>query len=112
MSVSFDKDTYVATESDGTVRLTVRRTGSLQFRRNLPLGLLPNSAEAGNDFAAIGPGTETIAAGSSTVTLTIPLVSDAIKESTELFLVELRIRAKGAELGELTRAAVIVVDDD
>ena len=72
----------------------------------------PDSAVGGDDFAAIGPGTEEIAAGSGSVTLTIPLVSDAIREPTELFLVELSAVENSAGLGELTRAAVVIVDDD
>jgi serine/threonine protein kinase len=110
--IAFDKDTYVATESDGSVRLVVRRTGNLCSAASFQWALLPNSAVAGDDFAAIGPGVEQFKPGASTVTLTIPLVSDAIKESTELFLVELRSIDNSTELGDLARAAVLVVDDD
>ncbi len=109
--IAFDKDTYVATESDGSVKVTIRRSGSAAKAATFRWRLLPNSAEAGNDYAAIGPGTETIPAGLRSVTLTIPLVSDAVKESTELFLVELS-DPENAELGDLARAAVIIVDDD
>jgi serine/threonine protein kinase len=110
--LGFDKDTYVSTESDGSIRVTIRRTGSARKAVTFSWRLVPNSAEAANDFAAIGPGTETIPAGVRSATITIPLVSDAVKESTELFLVELSDPTGGAELGELSRAAVIVVDDD
>lgn len=110
--VSFDKDTYVATESDGAVKLTVKRTRNLRSAATFRWTLIPNSAMAGDDFAAIGPGTETIPAGHSSITLTIPLVSDAIKEPTELFLVELNTVDDSARIGELARAAVIIVDDD
>ncbi|HKE93503.1 MAG TPA: protein kinase [Povalibacter sp.] len=110
--ISFDKDTYVATESDGSVKLTVRRTGSTRDAVTFHWTLLPNSAVAGEDYAAIGPGTEHIPAGRNSATLTIPLVSDAIKEPTELFLVELSADDATTQFGELTRAAVIIVDDD
>lgn len=110
--IQFDKDTYVATESDGSVTLTVRRTGSTDDEALFRWSLQPNSAEAGNDYAAIGPGIERIPAGSRTAVLTIPLVSDAIAENTELFLVELSAVEGGPALGELSRAAVILVDDD
>jgi serine/threonine protein kinase len=110
--IQFDKDTYVATESDGSVTLTVRRTGSTRDEALFRWSLKSNSAEAGNDFAAIGPGIERIPAGSRTAVLTIPLVSDAIAENTELFLVELSPVEGSAELGELSHAAVILVDDD
>jgi len=111
-SVEFDKDTYVATESDGLVKLTVRRNGSTREAARFRWALRPNSAEAGSDFAAIGPDVEEIPAGSRTVTLTIPLVSDVVAENTELFLVELESVENGPALGEQAHAAVIVVDDD
>jgi hypothetical protein len=110
--IQFDKDTYVATESDGSVTLTVRRTGSTSEEALFRWSLQANSAEGGNDFAAIGPNIERIPAGSRTAVLTIPLVSDAIAENTELFLVELSTVEDGPALGELSRAAVILVDDD
>jgi hypothetical protein len=110
--VSFDKDTYVVTESDGVARLVVKRSGSTRNAANFTWTLLSDSAVAGDDFAAIGPGTETIPAGSHSITLTIPLVSDAIKEPTELFQVEIKPADDNTQLGDQTRAAVIIVDDD
>lgn len=109
--ISFDKDTYVTTENEGAAKLTVKRTGNLRSAASFSWTLIPNSAAAGDDFAAIGPGAERFASGSNSATITIPLVSDGLKEPTELFLVEISAD-EGTERGELTRAAVIVVDDD
>jgi serine/threonine protein kinase len=111
-SVEFDKDTYVATESDAMVKLTVRRNGPTRGAARFRWALRANSAEAGSDYAAIGPGVEEVSAGSRTVTLTIPLVSDVVAENTELFLVELESLEGGPEIGEQAHAAVILVDDD
>jgi hypothetical protein len=110
--LEFDKDTYVATESDGSAHIVVERHGSTREPVSFRWNLRNNSAEAGTDFAGIGPGTETIAAGARTATLTIPLVSDAIVETTEVFLVEIEPATSGVTLGERAHAAVIVVDDD
>jgi hypothetical protein len=110
-SISFDNDTYVASESDGSVRLIVKRSGSLREEAWFRWTLKSNSAEAGTDFAAIGPGRERFAPGVASVGLTIPLVSDAIPESTELFQVELS-DFEGAAPGQTTTASVIIVDDD
>jgi protein kinase-like protein/Calx-beta domain-containing protein len=110
--LEFDKDTYVATESDGSVRIVVERHGSKDQPVTFRWSLRSNSAEMGTDFAGIGPGTETIPAGQSTATLTIPLVSDAVVENTEVFLVEIEPAQSGVTLGERSHAAVIVVDDD
>ncbi|HEU4601436.1 MAG TPA: protein kinase [Steroidobacteraceae bacterium] len=111
-TIEFEKDTYVATESDAAVRLVVKRSGSTRQAVKFKWSLKGNSAEAGTDFAAIGPDVEEIPAGQRTVHLTIPLVSDAIVENTELFLVELATVDDSATLGEVSHAAVIIVDDD
>jgi serine/threonine protein kinase len=112
VSVEFDKDTYVATESDGMVKLTVRRNGSTRGAARFRWSLRANSAEPGTDYAAIGPDIEEIPSGSRTVTITIPLVMDTIPENTELFLVELEAVDGGPEIGSQAHAAVIIVDDD
>lgn len=112
VTIEFKKDSYVTTEGEGYVRLEVRRTGSLKREVSFTWNLRPNSAEAGSDFAGIGPGTERIPAGVREFTITIPLVQDAVKESTELFLVELQVNEEGVSLGERSSAAVIIVDDD
>jgi serine/threonine protein kinase len=110
--LEFDKDTYVATESDGSVRIIVERQGSTAQAVSFRWTLRSNSAEQGTDFAGIGPGTEQIPAGARSATLTIPLVSDAIVENTEVFLVEIEPLQSGVTLGERSHAAVIIVDDD
>lgn len=110
--LEFEKDSYVTTEGEGYVRLQIRRTGSTRREVTFTWNLRPNSAEAGSDFAGIGPGTERIPAGVREFTVTIPLVQDAVKESTELFLVELQTSDEGVSLGERSSAAVIIVDDD
>ena len=113
VTIEFSKDSYVTTEGEGYVRLQVRRTGSLRREVSFTWNLRANSAEAGSDFAGIGPGTERVPAGVREFTVTIPLVQDAVKESTELFLVELQVNDKeGVSLGERSSAAVIIVDDD
>jgi protein kinase-like protein/Calx-beta domain-containing protein len=110
--LEFDKDTYVATESDGSVHVVVEREGSTKESVFFRWTLRSNSAEQGTDFANIGPGTEQIPAGSRSATLTIPLVSDAVVENTEVFLVEIEPITSGVTLGERSHAAVIIVDDD
>jgi hypothetical protein len=110
--VSFDSDTYVSSESDGSIRLIVKRKGPLRGETSFRWTLKSNSAEAGTDFAAIGPNRERMGPGVGSLGLTIPLVSDAIAESTELFQVELSGVEGGAAVGQASRASVIIVDDD
>jgi serine/threonine protein kinase len=110
--IEFEKDSYVTSEGDGSVRLIVRRTGSMRREVTFTWNLRSNSAEMGSDFAGIGPGTERIPPGVREVGITVPLVQDSIKETTELFLVELQVEGDGVVLGERSTAAVIIVDDD
>ncbi|MFC4309514.1 protein kinase [Steroidobacter flavus] len=110
--VEFDKDSYVTSEGDGSVRLIIRRTGSTRRPVTVHWTLRSNSAEMGADFAGIGPGVEIIPAGAREASITVPLVQDSIKETTELFLVELQVNEEGVSLGERSSAAVIIVDDD
>jgi serine/threonine protein kinase len=110
--IQFDKDTYVASEGDGMVKLTVKRTGSTKREAVFRWSLQPNSAEAGSDYAAIGPLTERMPPGARTAVLTVPLVDDKIKERTEMFMVELNQEEGGPAIGPQARAVVIIVDDD
>jgi serine/threonine protein kinase len=112
VTIEFDKDTYVTSEGDSSVRLVIRRAGSTRREVSFTWILRNNSAEAGADYAGIGPGTERIPAGAREASVTIPLVQDGIKESTELFLVELQVSEEGVSLGERSSAAIIIVDDD
>lgn len=112
VTIEFDKDTYVTSEGDSSVRLVIRRNGSTRRDVSFTWILRNNSAEAGADYADIGPGTERISAGAREASVTIPLVQDAVKESTELFLVELQVGEEGVSLGERSSAAIIIVDDD
>lgn len=110
--IGFPKDTYVVRESDVVVRIPVVRSrgtrGEVSFRWRIER----NSAEPGSDFGAVGPSQEFMASGQSSTVLHIPLVSDSVREGTEMFMVHIDEAGGGARLGELTRAAVIIVDDD
>lgn len=112
VTIEFDKDTYVASESDGSVRLVVKRQGPARQPVAFRWKLRSNSAEQGADFAGIGPDLDEIPAGAREKSIVIPLVSDAVVESTELFLVEIEPAQDGISLGERAHAAVIIVDDD
>jgi hypothetical protein len=112
VSIEFDQDAYVVTESDTAAHLRIRRHGSAREPITFTWNLRGNSAEAGADFADIGPVTERMPAGVREATIAIPLVSDAIVENTELFLVEIESVQEGVSLAERSHAAVIIVDDD
>ena len=73
---------------------------------------MDDSAVADRDYAALSKVREFIGPGETSKTLLIPIVSDAVAESTELFDVFIEDPAAGATLGTITQVTVIIVDDD
>jgi serine/threonine protein kinase len=111
-TIQFAKDTYVVTESEPAAAIEVVRSGSLRQPVTFRWNVRGNSAEAGSDFAAIGPGVEQIPAGARSATILVPLINDSVVENTELFLVDLEVVSEGVSVGEISHVAVIIVDDD
>mgnify|MGYP003466828765 FL=1 len=64
------------------------------------------------DYAGLGTVQGSIGPGETSKTLLIPIVSDAVRESTELFDVAIEDPTAGATLGNITQITVIIVDDD
>lgn len=112
VTIELSQDTYIVNESEPAVMVEVRRRGSTRLPVSLRWSLHANSAEAGEDYADIGPGVEQIPAGARSVTIPIPIVNDAIPESTELFLIEIESLDEHVEVGAIGSATVIIVDDD
>jgi serine/threonine protein kinase len=110
--LGFDADTVTISESAGVVPLRVVRRGGAEGAVSFSWRAIDDSALVERDYAALGTVWESIAPGESSKTLLIPIVSDAIAESTELFDVAIEDPTAGATLGPITRITVIVVDDD
>lgn len=111
-TVGFQRDTYFVIESAGAVQVTVRRQGSTAQPAAFRWTLREDSAGAGSDFADIGPGREVIPIGANAVTITIPLVSDALPEDQEMFAIELIAEPGSAALSGVTTAHIVIEDDD
>lgn len=111
-TIELSRETYTVFENDVAASVEVRRTGSASNSLRFRWSLRGVSAEAGSDFADIGPGIEEIPSGARTATILIPLVNDSIAESTELFMIEIEPLDEGVEIGRIGEAAVIIVDDD
>jgi len=93
-------------------RLTVRRRGGAHGEISFEWHTVDDSAVAGEDYAGVAGAREVMAAGQTTATLLVPIVADGVKEHTELFDVVIEHPRGGATLGAVTRAPVIIVDDD
>lgn len=66
---------------------------------------------ADDDYADFGARIERFAPGQSRITLLIPIVADAVRESTETFSVVIAASENQTQLAA-RRATIIVVDDD
>lgn len=110
--LSFSQDNYTVGESDTVARITIDRRagtdGEVSFRWRTDGA----SARPGEDFGAFEGVTERLAAGQQTAVLYVPIMSDPVKEHTELFALEIDDPQGGASLGATSRATVIIVDDD
>ncbi len=110
--LGFEADTITVSESAGAVPLRVVRRGGAAGTVSFSWRTIDDSAVADRDYAARGTVRESIGPGETSKTLLIPIVSDAVTESTELFDVVIEDPTAGATLGTITQVTVIVVDDD
>ena len=110
--LGFEADTITVSESAGAVPLRVVRRGGAAGTVSFNWRTVDDSAVTDRDYAALGTARGSIGPGETSKTLLIPIVSDAVAESTELFDVVIEDPTAGATLGAITQVTVIIVDDD
>jgi serine/threonine protein kinase len=110
--LGFAADTITVSESARVAPLRVVRRGGAEGTVSFRWRTIDGSAVADRDYAALGTIRESLGPGETSKTLLIPIVSDSIAESTELFDVVIEDPTAGATLGPITRITVIIVDDD
>jgi hypothetical protein len=108
----FTRDRYSVREGDTVARLTVLRQAGNEGEVGFRWRTIGSSAEPGEDFAEFDATSALFGPGQDTAVLYIPIVSDALREDTETFYVEIESPRGGASLGPITRAEVVVMDDD
>ena len=110
--LGFEADTITVSESAGAVPLRVVRRGGAAGTVSFSFRTIDDSAIADRDYAGLGTVQGSIGPGETSKTLLIPIVSDAVMESTELFDVAIEDPTAGATLGNIAQITVIIVDDD
>jgi len=110
--IAFAAATVLVGESDEVARLRVLRRGGTDGTISFVWRTIDDSAVGEKDYAVPGLGVEKMGPGQASTTLLVPIVSDQVKESTELFDVAIDEPTGGAQLGADARVTVIVVDDD
>ena len=102
----------VALEADGTVTVTVTRTGGTTGAVSVDYALQGGTAIGGSDFTDAG-GTLTWAAGDGAAkAIVVAIADDDEEEPAESFEVVLSNPAGGATLGEPSSATVTIFDND
>ena len=109
--LAIDPATVSVNEDDGTVTLTVNRTGGSVGIVSVGFETFDGTALAGSDYTTTN-GSLTFADGQTSATITVPILNDAIPESNEDFTVTLIGPGGGATLGTPTTSTVTIIDDD
>ncbi|MBN4066225.1 PQQ-dependent sugar dehydrogenase, partial [Ahrensia sp. AH-315-G08] len=109
-SIFLGSTSYAVNETEEFVTITIERTGDLSGAVDVQYATNPDGASQGVDFIDTD-GTATIAAGESIVSVTIPIIDDALSEATENFNVSLITVSSGSLLFPRT-ANVLILDDE
>ncbi|MCX2576362.1 Calx-beta domain-containing protein, partial [Pedobacter sandarakinus] len=112
-AVSLAINSVTALESDGNIVFTVTLSGNTQNAISINYATADNTAFAGNDYVA-RTGTITFPAGSvngAIQTISIPIINDAITESSETFKVILSGATSPATITQAEGIATITDND-
>jgi serine/threonine protein kinase len=96
-------------EWEGSARVSIRRTGSLDEEATVVWWTTDGTAVADEDYAVLGARVARFAVGEDTQVLHIPLIADSLAESRESFFVNLGGERAGRAV---TQLEVVVLDDD
>ena len=110
-TIQFSAAEYSVSEGNGSVVLTVVRSGGAGFAVSANYTTANGTATAGNDYAAMAS-TVTFAPGEYSKNITVPITQDAISEPTESFPVALSNPGPNAALGSPSTATVTIFDDE
>ncbi|HWS85406.1 MAG TPA: DUF4394 domain-containing protein [Pyrinomonadaceae bacterium] len=110
--LQLDASSYTVDEDDGSLIVTVNRTGGSSGTVMVNYSTAPAfGATPGQDYTPV-TGTLTFGPGETTQTFAVPILEDALVESTEQFNVILSGPVGGAALGTPSTAGVTIVDND
>ncbi|WP_414567542.1 PA14 domain-containing protein [Nostoc sp. CCY 9925] len=113
-TIILSSSTTSVNESDGTVTVTVLRSGNLSGTSSIKYATLAGTATVGNDYANGGEeieGTLNFAPGESSKQIIIPIFDDALAESDENFSVAID-QPEGATLGTQRTLGITIKDND
>lgn len=110
--ITFDPDSYTVGEADGTVLISVRRSGNTNRLVTVNFAASNGTAMAGNDYVATN-GTLVFAAGDTVTNFTVSILNDSLtSEGNESVILTLSNPIGGGTLGEPNTASLMILDDD
>jgi hypothetical protein len=111
-ALQFSASAFSITEGQGSVTITVTRTGGSAGQVGVTYNTGPSSAVAGQDYTAV-TGTLIWENGDTMAkTFNVPIIDDTLVEGPETFFVNLNSPTGGATLGAPAAATVTIADND
>ena len=110
-SFAFSTASTDAEEDDGTLTLTVARTGDTLVAATVSYATVDDTATGGSDFTAIASTELDFTASEASKTITVSLTDDSADEPSEAFTVSLTAIAH-AQLGSTSSHTVNIADND
>ncbi|WP_254508368.1 Calx-beta domain-containing protein [Anatilimnocola floriformis] len=110
-ALQFSSATYSVSETNGTVTITVTRTGGSDGAVSVAYATSNGTAAAGSDYTATS-GVLNFAAGEISKSFTIPIINDTAIESPETITLTLSNPTGGATLGGVATATLTIISDD
>ena len=111
-SVQFSAADYSALESDGTITITVTRTGGDDGAITVDYATTDGSATAGSDYTAATGTLSWDDDNADPMTFTVDVVNDAALEDSETVALSLSNPTGGATLGTPAGSTLTIADDD
>jgi hypothetical protein len=110
--LQFSSASYITALDQGSVTLTVTRTGSTTGTAAVQYATSDGTAQAGTDYAPIS-GTLTFADGVASQTIVVSLLNNReIADGTKTFQLTLANPTQGAMLGSTTTAEITITEND
>jgi hypothetical protein len=109
--VQFDPTPVVVNEADGTVTVTVVRTGDVSGAADVTVTATGGTATAGTDYTPVTQ-VVTFAPGQASTAATFTIVNDQIVEGNETIDLALVPPVNGVVIGQPATTTVTITDDD
>jgi hypothetical protein len=109
--LQFSGTAYVVNEVDGTIAITVTRTGGSDVPVTIDYAMSNGTATAGSDYTAAAS-TLSFDVGETSKTFTVPIINDSVVENAESVTLALSNPTRGAALGSPATATLTINSDD